>query len=76
MDGLEVNFGQQIDFYHVNTDNPRELQVSRQFGVHRYSQYVLLDRDGEILRQWFGYLDQIEVALALEAELAIQEAPS
>ena len=76
MDGLLANFGEQIDFYHINTDNPRELQTSRKYGVYRYSQYVLLDTNGKILHQWDGYLDQIEVALVLEADLAKQKAYS
>ena len=76
VDGLQANFGAQIDFYHINTDNPRELQASRRYGVHRYSQYVLIDANGEMLHQWFGHLDQIEVALVLEAELAEHEASS
>ena len=69
VDGLQANFGSKIDFYHINTDNPREVQASRKYGVNRYSQYVLIDANGKTLHQWFGHLDQILVALVIEAEL-------
>ena len=69
VDGLQANFGADIDFYHINTDDPKEVQASRKYGVHRFSQYALIDTEGKVLHQWFGHLDKIAVALVLEAEL-------
>ena len=72
MDGLQENFGDRIDFYHIDTDDPGQRQFGRQFGVFRHTQYVLVDGEGNILHEWNGYLDQIAVAVALDSALMQQ----
>ena len=69
MDGLQANFGDQIEFLHIDTDNSRERQIGRRLGVFRHTQYVLVDGEGNILGEWNGYLNQEAVAIALDAAL-------
>jgi len=69
VDGLQANFGDQIDFLHIDTDDSKQRQAGRQFGLFRHTQYILVDGQGEILREWNGYLNQEEVAVALDAAL-------
>lgn len=70
MDGLQADYGERITFYHVDTDDPAQRQVSDRFGVWGHSQYVLLDGEGAILHQWNGYLQGSEVSAVFEAVLA------
>ena len=69
MDRLQANFGAQIDFYHIDTDDVRQLQAGRKLGLFRHTQYILVDGEGEILGEWNGYLNQEEVAIVLDAAL-------
>jgi hypothetical protein len=76
VDGLQANFGDRINFYHIDTDDARQLQTGRKFGLFRHTQYILVDGEGEVLGEWNGYLNQEEVAIALDAVLMSNNQPS
>jgi len=69
---LQANFGDRIGFYHIDTDDPRQRQIARAFGLFRHTQYVLVDGEGNTLQEWNGYLDQEEIAIALDAAIIQQ----
>ena len=69
MDGLQANFGEQIDFLHIDVDDVRQRQIGQKLGVFRHTQYILLNGEGDIVGEWNGYLNQEEVAIALDSAL-------
>jgi hypothetical protein len=48
-------------------DDVRERQIGQKLGVFHPTQYVLIGSEGVILAEWYGYLSQEEVAIALDA---------
>ena len=67
---LEANFGERVDFFHLNIDTADEMAVAQSYEMWRRSQYTLIDADGTIVKTWFGYLDEEQMTAELEAELA------
>lgn len=55
---------------HIDTDDSRQRQIGRRFGLFRYTKYVLANGEGEILTQWNGYLNLEEVAVAIDEFLS------
>ena len=70
MNRLEETYKDQIDFIHVNFDNPEAAEVFRTYGVTNRSHYYLLDAEGTILYQWIGPLREDEVATEIDNLLA------
>lgn len=61
---LEEAYGQQIDFLHVNVDEPDSLPLMETYGFRSGTPHLILyDRSGNIIRQWFGIVtrDEVEV---------------
>ena len=50
-------------------DDARERQIGQKLGVFRHTQYVLINSQGDILVEWNGYLNQEQLAIALDAAL-------
>ncbi|UCG25442.1 MAG: hypothetical protein JSW55_05470 [Chloroflexota bacterium] len=53
-------------------DDARERQIGQKLGVFRHTQYVLINDDGDIVAEWNGYLNQEQVAIAIDAALTGQ----
>ena len=67
---LENQYKDQIDFIHVDWDDPDSDPVIEYFAVFRRTTYILLAPDGTVLWQWVGPLSvatfEQEFAKALE----------
>ena len=66
---LEIRFGDQVDFIHVDWDDPDSREIITGFGAPRRSTYFILDPSGEVLWTFVGVLD--EAAVASELEIAL-----
>ncbi len=70
MNRLHEQFGDQIDFSHLDIDRLETGPVREQFNILRRTQYVLTDPQGDVLLSWFGPLDGDALATQIQAELA------
>lgn len=69
MNGLQEQFGEEIQFIWLNIDDPNTLPLREQFGIVQRSRYVLVNAVGEQAQIWIGRLDETEVEEALTAFL-------
>jgi thiol:disulfide interchange protein len=70
VNGLTADFGERIDFIHLNIDDPTTMPARERFGFNDRSQYALLDSAGNIVEKWFGPLNIDEVSAYLGNYLA------
>lgn len=53
--GLEETYSDQIEFIYLNIDDPNTAQAQRDYGFRVQPHFILLDANGEVVQQWFGY---------------------
>ncbi len=70
MNRLEAQFGDEIQFVHLNVDDPASRPLRDQFNVTHRSQYALVDANGEIVQRWFGPLGSSSIEGDIAAWLA------
>ena len=73
MSGLQTRFQDQVDFIHLDWDDPDSDPVLTHFNVFRRSTYLLIDPQGTVLWQWVGPLQ--EPAVTQEIQRAIDSGP-
>ena len=62
---LQGDYGDRIDFLHVDIENMGAMDAVSPFGITSQTQYVLLNNDGEVIQRWFGVLDEVELDEAI-----------
>ena len=72
MNGLEEQYGEEIDFIWLNVDDRSTLPMRQQYGMSRRSTYVLLDTNDQIVEVWIGFLNQGTLEFAIEEFLDSQ----
>jgi len=60
-------FGEQIDFVDLNIDDQSTQATRDYYGFRGRTEYVLVDENDQIVRRWFGPLDQPSMIEALQA---------
>lgn len=70
MNGLQAQFGEQIEFIVLDIDDPATLPLRQQYNMVQRTNYVLVNARGEVVQRWFGSLNEDEVARALREFLA------
>ena len=70
MNRLEEQFGDQIQFFHLDVGLVETLPIRQEFGMTRRSQYQLLGPDGESLLSWFGPLSEEAIVRQIDGQLA------
>ena len=70
MSSLEQKYGGQIDFIHVDWDDPDSQQVIDAFGAPRRSTYILVNPDGSIEWTFVGRLVEADVVAVFDAALS------
>ncbi len=73
MSGLQNSYQEQVDFIHLDWDDPDSDPVIDHFNVLRRSTYILIDPQGAVLWQWVGPLQ--EAVVAQEIQRALGTAP-
>lgn len=63
---LQGEYGEDIDFLHVDIENIGAMDAVSPFGITGYSQYLLLNNEGDVIQRWYGVLieDDVDSALA------------
>ncbi len=69
MSGLEDEFSGQIEFVTLDWDDPSLNDVRRQLGITDRTQYVLAATGGEVVKRWYGILNEAQLKTELEAFL-------
>lgn len=55
VDGLETDYGQQIDFVYLNIDDDATLEARQTYGFRFQPHFILVNADGEVVEEWLGY---------------------
>ena len=56
VDGLENEFGDQIEFLRIDSGSSDGLSIFRAYGLRGHPCYVMINPDGEVL--WIGLGEQ------------------
>lgn len=68
VDGLEAEYGEQVNFVRLNVEIPENERVQQSYGLRGHPSVAILDADGVMVQDVFGaetavnlrtYLDQI-----------------
>jgi thiol-disulfide isomerase/thioredoxin len=57
VNGLEKEFGSDIEFVKINIDDPNSAAAKQEYGFRYQPFFVLVSADGEVLEEWPGYTD-------------------
>jgi len=74
VDGLEEQFGDYIDFFHLDVEQHITRDIRFEYTLTGRTQYVLIDAEGNIVQKWFGYLDEAQLAAFMTEYVASLEA--
>jgi len=58
--GLEAKYEDQIGFIYLNVDNAQTEELKKALEFQYMPYFVLLDGDGNIVRQWAGSVTEAE----------------
>lgn len=59
-----------MDVITFNVDNQDVTQTRYNFGMRNRSQYVLIDQNQNIIKSWFGHLDETTMTAELDQLLS------
>ncbi len=69
MSGLEDDFGGQVEFVTLDWDDKSLNDIRGQLGITDRTQYVLAEAGGEVVKRWYGILNEAQLKTELEAFL-------
>jgi hypothetical protein len=69
VNGLEVEYGEAIEFMLLDIDDPANDEAKRRFGYRFQPHYFLVDANGEIVQQWLGIVSEAQFRTAFDALL-------
>ena len=64
--GLEQRYGDRVAFAGVDYHNRANRDLVRQYRVVGHPTFVVLDREGKVVRQFVGYTAEADLENALE----------
>ncbi len=67
---LAQQFEGRIAFVRVDVDNPADTPTREKYGLYDRSQYALVNAQGEVVKRWFGFLNEARVASELQELLS------
>lgn len=65
MHGLESKWGERVRFTYLDVDDPRTDPIKSELGYGYQPHLFLLDADGNVLDQWVGFVDGMELQRAI-----------
>jgi thiol:disulfide interchange protein len=66
VDALAEQFAGKVDLVSLNIDVPETQTVRDRFNITDRSQYVFIDAAGNTIQRWYGFIDQTQVAQAIQ----------
>jgi hypothetical protein len=70
VDRLSRQFGDRIEFVHLNVDSSATLPLRQQYDIIGRTQYVLVDAEGNTWKRWYGPLNETAITAEIEAFIA------
>jgi thioredoxin-like negative regulator of GroEL len=63
--GLEAKYCGKIGFVYLDIDDGNTAKIKKALGYRLQPHFFLLDKDGNVIKQWLGAVpaDQLEAAL-------------
>lgn len=58
--GLEAKYSDRMNFVYLDIDDPATASLKADLGYIGQPQYILVDDDGKITQQWFGFVPEKE----------------
>ncbi|MRR37368.1 hypothetical protein EG829_22480 [bacterium] len=68
--GLEAEYAGRIQFVYLDASDPDTLDFQRALGFRVQPEFYLLDGEGNVLYQWFGYVQEGD--LRAQFDLALE----
>lgn len=68
--GLEAEYAGRINFVYLDASDQDTLDFQRALGFRVQPEFYLLDGDGNVLYQWFGYVQEAD--LRAQFDLALE----
>ena len=75
MHGLEPHYADKINFVYLDTDDAAVKPLMKQLGYRGKPHLILLDADGNMVKQWAGGATQESLVEAFDAVLAGEPIP-
>ncbi|GJM40714.1 MAG: hypothetical protein DHS20C20_09960 [Ardenticatenaceae bacterium] len=69
MNGLEAEFGDDVNFFRLNAEEPEVLQVQQTYGLRGHPSVAILDKNDNVTVRYFGP-ETFETLQAVLIELA------
>lgn len=66
---LESQYAERMNFIYLDIDDPANALFKEELGYRSQPHFFLLDRDGNDLREWQGYVSVQELQSAIEGAL-------
>lgn len=57
VNGLEDEYGSEIDFVKINIDDPSSAAAKQLYGFRSQPFFVMVNADGQVVDEWRGYTD-------------------
>ena len=70
VDALAKQFEGKVDLVSLNIDVPETQAARDRFNITDRSQYVFIDAQGNIIKRWYGFLDDADVGQTIQDYLA------
>jgi hypothetical protein len=67
--GLEAEYYGRIHFVFLDADDKATLGFQRALGFKSQPEFFLLDGEGQVLKHWFGYVEQADFRQQFEQAL-------
>ncbi len=75
MHGLEPKYADKVNFVYLDTDDPAVKPWMKQLHYRGMPHLILLDAEGNPVKQWIGTATQESIAQAFDAVLAGESIP-
>lgn len=62
--GLEAKYSDRINFIYLDIDDPNTARLKTDLNFVGQPQYVLLNGNGKVIQQWFGFVREEEFVSA------------
>ncbi len=67
--GLGARYADQLVFTYLDIDDPANAELKRALKFRVQPQFVLLDGEGQVIKQWLGFVEESDFTRAFDAAL-------
>ena len=67
--GLEARYSDRMVFTYLDIDDPATAPIKAALGYRVQPHFFLLDGQGNVLKQWLGFVEELDFVNAFDAAL-------